>query len=126
MINKTVKKIHRHRISFLVLISFLFLAYLGMNPIDISKYFGAKFGSSVGMSVGVPENPINKLAMQLKEKEEDLNERERALADKEAGLVNPSRGDRMIIWIMGLGIITLFILILVNFYLDRRYRKKKE
>ncbi len=76
MINKTIKKIHQYRLGFLVLISFLFLLFLGLNPVDMSKYYGARFSSAVGMSISIPENPVNKIAKQLNEKEADLNARE--------------------------------------------------
>jgi hypothetical protein len=124
MINKTIRKIHNYRIPFLVLISFMFLAYLGLNPIDLSRYYGARFGSAVGMSMSIPENPVNKLALDLKKKEEALAAREQDLSRREAELINRPERDRLLIWLMGLGIIVLFLLISLNFYLDRRSRKK--
>lgn len=126
MINHAVKKIHRYRVAFLILISVLFLVYLGLNPVDVGKYFGARFGSAVGMSVGVPENPMNKLAMELKSKEDGLAARERDLADREAALASAPMRDRYTVFSLFGGIFFLFVLILINFVLDRRYRRAKQ
>ncbi len=125
MIHKTVKKIHHYRLGFLMIFSIFFLSFLGLNPVDLSKYYGAKFGSAVGMSVGIPENPVSKIAMQLKEKEERLNERETELKKLEEDLSKKPSDDKLIIYLMGSGIVTLFLLILINFYLDKRHRAKK-
>lgn len=108
------------------MISFLFLSYLGMNPIELSKYYGARFGSAVGMSVGVTENPVNKLAMELKQKEDSLRTKELELAQRAAVIDKKPEQDKMIINFMGAGIIVLFILIITNFILDRRFRKKNK
>ena len=124
MINRTIKKIHHYRLLFLFVISFVFLAFLGLNPMDISKYYGAKFGSAIGMSVSVPENPVSKIAIQLKEKEDSLNIRELELNEREASLGSRLNDDNFIIYLMGSGILALFLLILINFYLDKRHRKK--
>ncbi len=124
MLNKTIKKIHHYRLLFLFTISFVFLAFLGLNPVDLSKYYGAKFGSAVGMSVGIPENPVNKIAMQLKEKEKSLNTRASILDERELALTKTPNNDQFIVYLMGAGIITLFLLIVINFYLDRRHRSK--
>ncbi|PLX27090.1 hypothetical protein C0583_05090 [Candidatus Parcubacteria bacterium] len=124
MIKKTVKHIHKWRLGFLLLFSVVFLSYLGLNPIDLSKYFGASFSSAIGMSVGVPDNPYNKLASQLKEKEEMLNARENALNEREAS-IGGTLSDETLIMIMGSGIILLFLLIIINYYLDFRRNKKQ-
>lgn len=126
MIKKTIKKIHHYKVGFLVLISLLFLAYLGLNPINISKYYGAMFGSAVGMSVSIPENPMNKLAKQLKDKEAELQQREIELNQKIKKIDNNSGQDRILIWLMGGGIMVLAMLILINFYLDHRHRSKNQ
>ena len=126
MINRTIKKIHHYRLLFLFTISLVFLAFLGLNPIDLSKYYGAQFSSAIGMSVSIPENPVSKVAIQLKEKEESLNARELALAERELALSSKPSQDNFIIYLMGSGIVVLFLLILINFYLDKRHRKRKE
>ncbi len=124
MINKTIKKIHHYRLGFLFLISFLFLLFLGLNPVDISKYYGARFSSAIGMSVSIPENPANKIAKQLKEKEESLNARESELDKLAKELKNKPSNDVFIVTLMGSGIVVLFLLIIINFILDKRHRKK--
>jgi hypothetical protein len=124
MIHKTIKKIHHYRLLFLFVSSLAFLTFLGTNPIDLGKYYGAQFGSAVGMSVGIPENPVNKVARQLKEKEDSLNQWESALEAREGALNKKPKSDQFIIYLMGSGIVVLFLLIIINFYLDKRHRKK--
>ena len=122
MLKKTFKFIHNLKFFFLGFIVVIFLLVIGLNPIDISKFIGAKLGAAVGMSISVPENPFNKLALQLKEKEERLDLREQVLFKKEQALQNSPNQDTLIIFIaIGIGI--LFILILANYYFDYRRRK---
>ncbi len=109
----------------MIVMSFLYIANL--NPIDISVFLGSRIGSAVGLNVSVPENPFNKLAMQLEEKEERLNEREKNLDDRAEAL---GVGDNIGLWLMiiAFGIGALFVLLLLNFYLDirqRRFKKKQ-
>ncbi len=125
MLNKAIKKIHRFRVGFLILISIAFLAYLGLNPLDLSRYYGARFGSAVGMSMSIPENPVNKLALELSNKEKSLADREADLRKREEGLAKQPNNDRLVMILLGAGIILLFVLIIINFYLDRRYRRKE-
>lgn len=126
MIKKTAKKIHELRIFFLIVIIAGFFVTLGMNPVDVTMFFGAKLGSAVGMSVGVGENPVNKIAKQLKDKETELNQKEYDLLIREKSLAdNTIARQRMLIIVMAVGIIILFILVTLNYYLDYRRRKDK-
>jgi len=126
MIKKVVKKIYRFRIFLFIFILFAALSCVGVKPLDISAFFGAKIGNAVGLSVGVEENPFNKLALQLKEKEDALNEREAKLNKIESELKETgiSRQDKLI-YGMGVGILVLFSLILINFILDHRERREE-
>lgn len=126
MFRKTFKFIHYLRVYFLVFILVSFLYQLGVSPIDLGRFVGARFGSAVGMNTSVPENPINRLAMQLKEKEDrlsaleaDLNEREKALNDLDL------EGQNKLLMAMAAGIAILFVLLVINFYLDYRRRRKE-
>ncbi|MEA3398256.1 MAG: hypothetical protein U9R06_00740 [Patescibacteria group bacterium] len=123
MVIKIFKFIHTLRVFFLVFIIVAFLFVLGINPVSISKFLGAKLGSAIGMSTSVPENPFNKLALQLKEKEEKLIQREQELDAREKEL-EPQNKNEYLITALGLGIIVLFALVLLNYYLD--YRRKKQ
>lgn len=128
MIRRTVKHIHKFRILFFVFIVGAFLQTVGVSPIDYTKYLGARFSSAVGVgsSASVPPNPINTLALQLQSKEENLNIRESQLNKKEAELASANYVlQNKIIWGMIIGIVTLFILIILNFILDWRRRKFK-
>ena len=124
MLKRTVKFIHNLRIYLFVLILVSFLFVIGLNPVDYSVFLGSKLGRAMGLSVSVPENPINKLALELKQKEDQLDQKELDLNQREAEIekqidakYNPA------IIILSAGILVLFFLILVNYFLD--YRRKK-
>ncbi len=106
-----------------IIVSFLFV--LGVNPVSVSKFFGAKLGAAVGMSTSVPENPFNKLASQLKEKENALSVREQELNEREKTL-EPGQNNNYLVTILGLGIVVLFALVLLNYYLDYKRRQRNE
>lgn len=95
------------------------------NPVDIFVYFGAQAGETVGMSAGVPENPFNKVAQQLKEKEEELQQREELLTERELELreKNFSEEGEMILLMILSVTTTLLFLVLLNFYLDFKNRE---
>ncbi len=97
-----------------------------VSPVEIFSYFRAQIGTTVGMSVGVAENPFNTLAKQLKEKELRLKEKEELLNAKEIELEEKkfSRAGEVILAIILAIIIIQFILILLNFYLDYKNRKR--
>jgi len=123
MVIKFFKFIHTLRVFFLVFIIVSFLFVLGVNPVSVSKFFGAKLGSAVGMSTSVPENPFNRLAVQLKEKENKLIEREQELDKREQNLGSKVNNDYLVA-VLGIGIIVLFGLVLLNYYLDYKRKQK--
>jgi len=125
MLKKTAKQVHELRVYLFALIVVIFFFELGLSPIDITKFAGSKIGSAVGMSVGVAENPFNKLALQLEEKEKILEEKEIELNKKEAELNKESilDNDSLLLFSAG-GILVLLVLILINFYLDYKRRKQ--
>lgn len=124
MIKKTIRAIHDLRLLFLSIIIVSFFYVIGINPVNTSQFIGSKIGRAVGMSVSIPENPFNKLAVQLKEKEEILNQRENELNQKAEELNQKSKNTQspMIIALM-IGIVILFLLVLINYYLDYRRRQ---
>ena len=123
MFHKIFKFIHDLKVFFLAIIFLSFFNILGANPLDIGRYFGAQFSQAVGMSVSIPDNPFNKLAIQLKDKEKNLNERELALINREKSLSNTDKFQNRIIYAVGIGMIILLILIVVNFFLDYQRRR---
>ncbi len=125
MLKPTIKLIHHLRVLLFMMIVMSFLYVANLNPIDISVFLGAKMGSAIGMNISVPENPFNKLAFQLDEKEARLNEQEKKLDERADAL---GVGDNIGLWLMiiAFGIGVLFVLILFNFYLDIKRRRLKE
>ena len=99
---------------------------IGLSPVSITKFFGAKLGSAVGVSTSVPENPFNKLAGQLKQKEEELALREQELNLKAEELDSGNNSQDLLIIVLGIGIVVLFALVLLNYYLDYRRRKNEQ
>lgn len=127
MIRRIIKTIHYLRVYFFAFILVGFFFYVGANPVSVGKFIGAKFSRAVGMSVSVPENPFNKLALQLKEKEDRLNNMESELNQREIEMAkNASSSQAKLIIGMGAGLILLFILIALNFYLDYRRRQQSK
>jgi len=124
MVKRTIRKIHDLRIFFLGSFVTIFLFNIGLSPIDLSKYFVARFSQAVGMNVSVPANPVNYLALQLEEKEKKLNRREQALNEQ---IVQSSAAlhSNPLIVMMGSGIGVLFLLIMINYYLDFRRRREE-
>lgn len=95
--------------------------FYDVNPLDVGSYLGARVGS-VGTEMEVAENPYNTLAQQLREREEELDEREEVLLKTLEERNDENRW--MSNLIMG-SITLLFILILFNFYLDYRTRQEE-
>jgi hypothetical protein len=124
MLNKSIKFIHSLRLYLLTVIVVGFFVVAGLNPIDVSVFVGAKMGQAVGMSISVPENPFNKLARELNEKEENLNAREKDLNEREEALSDSP--DSLLLIGIGLGVVVLFILVSINYYLDFRRRKNSK
>lgn len=123
MIKRTVKYVHNLRILSLFFIPFCFFLVLGINPIDLSKIIKGEIGQAVGMSVGVPENRYNKLAAQLENKENMLNEREGELALLEKKMSDSYGGQETLVMLLFVGMVILFILVFINYYLDHKKRK---
>ncbi|MCK4539735.1 hypothetical protein KAU09_01110 [Candidatus Parcubacteria bacterium] len=127
MFHKTVSFIHKLRVYFLAIIIIGFFVVAGLNPIDVGVFLGAKIGSAVGMSTSVAENPFSRLAFQLSEKEDRLNQKEKELNEREKSLDkhNKTEDQTLLFWLMAGGIMVLFILIILNYYLDWKRKRIK-
>ncbi len=126
MIHKTIKHIHRFRIEFLLFFCVAFLFLLGLSPVNVLDFIGGKSGLAVGMTTGVAENPTNKLAKELMQKEDALNARQTELDQLQKNLSAPNKRQDIYIILMSIGIWSLFALISINFYLDHKKRKQME
>ena len=111
-------------IFFLVLLGYSKIA-LKISPIDLIAYSLASLGSSVGVSVSVPPNPYNTLGVQLQEWQKRLEEKEKILTQKEIELYQKSifQGEIISKLVVSL-LVIIFLLILINFYLDFKFRIK--
>jgi hypothetical protein len=107
---------------FLLLLGYSKLA-LKVGPTDLVSYSLASLGSSVGVSVSVPPNPYNTLAVQLEQWQKRLEEKEKVLTQKEIELNQRTifQGEIISKLVVAL-LIIIFLLILINFYLDFKFR----
>jgi hypothetical protein len=114
--------------SLAILFSYFFL-FLFFHPLNLVFFLGDKLSAATGItnSTSVPENPINQLAMQLDDKEKQLDAREQALNDQAAALQkqNGFWGNGLL-WAILLAVGILAILVIINFYYDRRREKELE
>lgn len=107
--------------SFILILIFCYSwVRYGVDPAKIMKYLVAEIGSSVGVSLTVPENPFNTWAKQLQERETELQKREQTLNEI---LIKTERESRIILTLILVLIIILFFLVLLNFYFDYRTRR---
>jgi len=132
MFIKIIKIIHALRVLFLFFIFFTFLIYLGLSPVDVGRYIGAQFGAAItgdsptNISVSIPANPFNTLALQLKEKENKLTDREKGIDQRESDLIRAGSLQSKLLWILSIGIIILFALIILNYIMDFKRRKTEK
>jgi hypothetical protein len=115
-----------------IFLFFFFLFLLGYSkiilriaPTDLVSYSLASLGSAVGVSVSVPPNPYNTIAVQLQDWQNKLIEKEKTLNQKELELRQKSviQGEiisKLIVALLGI----IFLLVLINFYLDFKFRVK--
>jgi hypothetical protein len=119
-----IKKIsHAIVIFFLAILFSYFLLFLFLHPLNPVFFLGEKLSAAVGMtnSATVAENPINRLALQLDEKQKQLDEKEQVLNGRAAMLEaqNNLWNNGLLLAIL-LALVTLGVLLTVNFYFDRR------
>lgn len=106
-------------------LSFLLLVGYGNLSLD-SKEFARELGAAIGASAGVVANEYNTLAQSLREKEVQVNQKEVALARREAAVMEEvgKKDTKLVFVVLFVGLLLLF-LILLNFYLDWKRRKMK-
>jgi hypothetical protein len=120
---------HAFLIFVLAIIFSYFFFFLFFHPLNLVFFAGDKLSAATSISntATVPDNPINQLALQLDEKQQQLDAREQALNDK-AAVLNSSNN----FWNSGLliaiflALIILGVLVMINFYFDRRREKELE
>ncbi len=101
-------------------IVFVFLISFGSISLG-PKEFTRELGSAVGASAGVLPNEYNTLAQSLLKKETEVNQKEAALAEREAAVLHQGgeKDTKLIFVVLSVGVL-LLVLILLNFYLDWR------
>jgi len=127
MLHHIIKFIHDLRILLFAIILVSFMYNVGVDPIDVGRFIGAKLGRAIGISTStsVPPNPFNSLALQLEEKKKFLDDKEDYLNQKEEEIyLKNVREQRRLIIILAAGLAVLLVLIAVNFYLDYKRKKK--
>ena len=67
-----------------VVVSVVFQVGFNTDTLSVGRYLVAQLGSAVGVTASVPSNPFNTLAIQLEEKEINLNQKEKALLDRKS------------------------------------------
>lgn len=128
MFHKIIKFIHDLRLFLFAVILVSFLYNIGIDPISLGRFIGAKLGQAVGVSTStsVPPNPFNTLARQLSEKEQLLNDKARLLTmQAESESLKEIRRQRLLIYFLSSGVAVLFFLIMYNYYLDFKRKKQK-
>jgi hypothetical protein len=122
-----IKKIwHSFLIFFLAIVFSYFFFFLFFHPLNLVYFFGDKlYAATITDSATVPENPINQLAMQLDDKQRQLDAQEQALNNRAAKIdaQNNFWNNGLLIAIF-LALVTLGVLVIVNFYFDSRREKE--
>jgi len=72
----------------------------------------------IGVSLSVPENPYNTLAEQLSQKERELGKKEQMINEREVALSGGITVPNNIIVYGAVISFILFVLVVLNFYLD--------
>lgn len=119
--------LHNIKIFFVSLVMISGLIALGSNPLKIVDFIGSRISlaseSEIGGSASVQSNPYNSLALDLKKKELNLEDREYLLdkREQEAG----SAGQQKTVMMLSFAVAALFMLIMTNYYLDYHRRRNQ-
>ena len=127
---RLLKKIWRNAVVFFMATVFAFALFtLFLNPLQPIFFLGGQLraASNVSNLASVPANPINKIALQLNEKEKELSVKEQNLNERALSIEreNSFWKNRLLLGIL-IALIAVFVLLLVNFYLDSRRAKELE
>ena len=85
--------------------------------------------AQIGVVVGVAPNPYNTLDAQLNQEQDQLNQQAADLAAREAAFANSAKTADPVspaIWYLAGAIAIVALLVLLNFYLDRRRSRHEE
>ena len=96
----------------------LFCAFFLLSPFSLLL---ASPGVGLGLQTSVQENEYNRAARQLNQKASDLDQRQQALDELQLQIAQSNQRRDQILVLVGL---TLFTLIIVNYYLDLHRRKQ--
>jgi hypothetical protein len=125
-----IKKIWHAFLIFMLAISLsYFLLFLFFHPLNLVFFVSDRLiaATGVGDSATVPENPINRLALQLDEKQRQLDQKEQDLNGREADLAaQKDFWNNGLLWAIFIAIGILGFLVILNFYFDRRREKELE
>ncbi|OHA07751.1 MAG: hypothetical protein A2934_00305 [Candidatus Sungbacteria bacterium RIFCSPLOWO2_01_FULL_47_10] len=99
------------------------------DPVSLAYYSFRNLASAIGVGAGVSENPYNFLAQNLKEKEEQLAQKERELDSLQTKIGNGGsvieivRGDRTLMILLFSNIL-FFAALIGHLWLDHQQRKR--
>ncbi len=115
------------------LVAIFSFSYYNGFFLERTSFFGGPLGqaaNAVGVSIGVEENEYNRIAQQLKERAEELDEKEKSLQEIEEEILEElreeRREERQAFLFMSLGGVVMFGLISANFYYDIAWRRTKK
>ncbi len=93
--------------------------------LDPARYSLAETGAVVEGGAEVPWNPINRFALELKQKDDAITEKEKSVERQELFFKEniANKQTRILIYLFLVGGI-LLVLLLINFYLDFRHKKQ--
>jgi hypothetical protein len=125
-----IKKIwHSLLVFFLAIVLSYFLFFLFFHPLNLIFFASDKLMAATGISnsATVPENPVNTLVAQLDAKQKQLDQKEQDLNTLEARLAERDNfWNNGLLWAIFIAIGILGILVVLNFYFDRRREKELE
>lgn len=126
MFKKPIKIWQATLLILITVICTSFFYFLVAHPISLYNYLTSGKGDAADLSTTVAKNPINSLAAQLQDWEDDLNEREKNLDKLESQIVQKSKIERILIIVIAIFLPILFVLIILNFYFDYKRRKAEK
>ena len=116
-------------VSVITVFSFLYYQSFFLDRSQSLSYITEQFANAVGVNVGVEENQYNTVAQQLREKEKELDNRERSLLDLEREIITQISEERksqrvLFLYVSVVGSVLMVFLVL-NFYFDMKWRRGK-
>ena len=86
-----------------------------------------QLASAVGISVGVQQSDVSRLAQQLDEKEIELQGRELAVVERDRSLEQTivTQNRRLVLFVLSF-VLILMVLVGVNFYYDWQFRSRPQ